>query len=259
MMPGMMGNAGNMPGMQPGQQPNMDQMLEMLNNPMIANMMEQMVQNNPDMLRNMIEQTNPMMAQMFQNNPQMANDFIRQTMNPTNLRNMINMQRSMMGGNATDGFPGMSSGGGGGGLDFSNLLNPQSSGSTSSGMPAAPPMDFMNFLNQFQNTGLGNSATPSSQPQQQQLPADRFRSQLQSLADMGFDNEQANLIALQRHHGNLNRAVDDLIMGNVTVPPAPAQPSQATATAVTSTSEQQTEESTQQESPNSDAGEEKDD
>jgi hypothetical protein len=36
---------------------------------MITQMMDQMVQNNPDMLRTMLEQQNPMLQQMFQNNP----------------------------------------------------------------------------------------------------------------------------------------------------------------------------------------------
>merc|ERR1711920_1222335 len=59
----------------------------------------------------------------------------------------------------------------------------------------------------------------TNQQQQQQHPADRYRNQLQSLRDMGFDDEQASLQALQQNHGNLNRAVDQLLMGP---PPAPA-------------------------------------
>merc|ERR1712137_1449503 len=74
----------------------------------------------------------------------------------------------------------------------------------------APPagMDFSNLLNQFQATSIG--------PQDnQQHPADRYRSQLQQLRDMGFDDEQNSLRALVSNGGNLNRAVDNLIMGTV--------------------------------------------
>lgn len=50
---------------------------------------------------------------------------------------------------------------------------------------------------------------------------------------MGFDDEQACLAALQQNHGNLNRAVDQLLMAppTVSVPPAPAPSAQPPAPA----------------------------
>lgn len=201
-MPGFGGTG--MPGMPGGMQPpNMDQMMQMLENPAMSHMMNDMVQNNPDMIRTMLEAQNPMMRQMFQGNPEMANNFIRNMFNPENMRNMMQMTRGMqggqmpnfgaMGGGMPFGIPSMGGGSGGGEMDFSNLLQ------------------------QFQNTGLGaggaggTSAPPSN-------PADRYRNQLQQLYGMGFDDEQANLAALTAAHGNLNRAVDQLLSAP---PPAP--------------------------------------
>merc|ERR1719343_73594 len=78
--------------------------------------------------------------------------------------------------------------------------------------------------NMFGGAAGGSSpfgASPQQQQQQQQHPADRYRSQLNSLRDMGFDDEQQCLAVLQQNHGNLNRAVDALLMG----PPAAASSS----------------------------------
>jgi ubiquilin len=79
-------------------------------------------------------------------------------------------------------------------------------------------MDFTSLFQSLQNTqmtggaGLSSTATASVSPQN---PAERYRQQLRSLYDMGFDDEQQNLSALQAAHGNLNRAVDMLLAGEV--------------------------------------------
>merc|ERR1712228_568555 len=73
---------------------------------------------------------------------------------------------------------------------------------------AGGSLDFSNLLQQFQ--GL-NTASPTGAPSQPTNPADRYRVQLRSLYDMGFDDEQASLAALQAVNGNLNRAVDHLL------------------------------------------------
>ena len=84
-----------------GQQPqNLDQMMQILDNPMMSQMLTNMVDSNPDMIRTMLEQQNPMMRQMFQNDPEGANQFIRQMMNPQALRSMLQMQRAMGGAGA---------------------------------------------------------------------------------------------------------------------------------------------------------------
>ena len=196
------GAAAGAGGMPP---PNMDQTLQMLENPMVRQMMDRMMEN-PAMMRQMIEsnpmlqQTNPQLAQSLLENPAM----MRQMMDPDNLRAMMQLQRSF--GGAMPGMPGMAPpaapAGEGAGLDFSNLLNQFQSTNLGAGMPPFP----------FGGAGAGAGAP---QQQQQQHPADRDRVQIRSLQDMGFDDEQANLRALVSNHGNLNRAVDALIAGTV--------------------------------------------
>lgn len=231
MPPGM---PGGMPGMGGMPQPNMDQMMQMLENPMMSQMMQDMVNNNPDMIRAMLEQQNPMLRQMFQGNPEMANNFIRNMFNPQTMRQMMEMQRSMGGG-----MPGSMPGGAGmpggfppmmGGMPFGMPPQP---GPNNTGMPGGGgDMDFSNLLQQFQQTGIGGAAAFSGPPAQvpPSNPADRYRNQLQSLYGMGFDDEQANLAALEANHGNLNRAVDHLLSS----PPPPSAPAPAEAAAAAS-------------------------
>jgi ubiquilin len=239
----MGGAAGGMPTMPPGMMnpQNMDpnQMMQILDNPMVQQMMEQMVDQNPDAIRQMLEAQNPMLRQLFQSNPEMGNQMVRQMMNPQALRSMLQLQQAMGGA----GMPGMGMGGmttpgtsgpaAGGGLDFSNLLA-GASAAGGQGVAGGDPLDFSNMMQQLQvmqGTGApmmgGMGAAPFSN---QQHPADRYRSQLQSLRDMGFDDEQQCLAVLQQNHGNLNRAVDALLMGPPAASssaPAPASPSAA--------------------------------
>ena len=48
-----------------------------------------------------------------------------------------------------------------------------------------------------------------------QSPAERYATQLEALRNMGFDDESANIRALQQTNGNINMAVERLISGNV--------------------------------------------
>lgn len=183
-------------GMPP--QPTPDQLntaVNMLENPMIQQMMEQALSQNPDYFRNMLTASNPMLAQMFQNNPQAADDLVRSMMNPAVMRSMAQMQQAM---------------------------GPPSNNNTISAAATAPQgqgIDFSSLLQSMQSSG-----TTSAPPGPPQTPADRYRNQLRSLYDMGFDDEQQSLGALQAAHGNLNRAVDMLLAGEV-----PASPQTPTA------------------------------
>lgn len=249
-----------MPGFTPGQPPpNPEQLLSILDNPMMSQMMQQMVDSNPDMLRGMIEQQNPMFRQMFGGDNERANQFIRQMMNPQALRQMVQLQQAMGGGaGGMFGMPLPTSGGGGGGsaagssgthgLDFSNILaDSAASGSRGTASPfdfgsfmqqmqtssgganpwgamQQPPIDFGTMFQQMQTAGTGAGA-PAGGSLPSTHPADRYRSQLASLRDMGFDDEQASLVALQQNHGNLNRAVDHLLMGPPTLATSTTVPS----------------------------------
>lgn len=195
------GGAGGAPGM-----PNMnlEQTLSMLENPMVSQMMDQMM-SNPAMMQSMMD-NNPMMRQMRETNPEMAAmlsnpETMRQMMNPTNLRAMAQMQNAMQ--TLGQNIPGLP--------NTFPMSNAGATGSSSTpGATSAPPvggMDFSSLLNQLQNTSMsGGSGTSSTNTGV--APEQRYRMQLQSLNDMGFDNNEINIRALTQTHGNVNRAVD---------------------------------------------------
>lgn len=222
-----------MPGMPPNM--NLESTLSMLENPMISQMMDQMM-SNPAMMQSMMD-SNPMIRQMREANPEMAAmmtnpETMRQMMNPSNLRAMVQMQNAMqqlgqsIPGLPATGMPPMGSMGG-------STNNPSSvPGSTPTTTPAPGVMDFTSLFNQLQNTsisggtgvgGVGTSSTPTSSV----APEQRYRMQLQSLNDMGFDNNETNIRALTQTHGNVNRAVDllftdPLFQSTTASTPAPA-------------------------------------
>lgn len=188
---GMVGMA-DPSNMSPQQREQMLQMME--STPGLQSMMQTTFRQNPEFFRNMIMQQNPGMAAMFGSNPAMLDQMIESMLNPSNMRAMMNMQDQMQQMNI----------GGAGRMDFSSLIG---------GMGG--PASFAG--------GLPSGAAPFAGAQQQeQPPADRFSTQLQSLYNMGFDDEQRNLAVLQSVHGNLNRAVDELLAGPAPVAAPPA-------------------------------------
>ncbi|KAK1736506.1 ubiquilin family protein [Skeletonema marinoi] len=205
-------------------QQNLDATLQMLENPMMNQMMQSML-NNPEQMRMMMD-ANPMMRQLREQNPQMAAmldnpDTMRAMLEPNNIRAMAQMQQAM--GQLSGSFPGMGLGSmpnpsntaapPQGGLDFSSLLGGSgASGGGASGGGAANPI-FNNPL--YANPGA--AANPlfgglgGGQPSSQPAPGQRFRVQLQNLQDMGFTDRSANIRALTSSHGNVNRAIEILL------------------------------------------------
>jgi len=207
---------------------NLEQTISMLENPMVSQMMDQMM-SNPAAMQSLMD-SNPMLRQMRETNPQVANmmsnpEMMRSMMNPENLRAMSQMQSAMqqMGGNMP-GFPAMPNTPGMGmgmGLGMppptsTNDRQPLSMGTNNN---TNNGMDFSSLLNQFQSTSVSgmntpNMASPIMQSQQHMgqviPPEQRYRLQLQSLNDMGFDDNEANISALTQTHGNVNRSVDVL-------------------------------------------------
>jgi ubiquilin len=106
---------------------------------------------------------------------------------------MVQMQQAMrgtQGGNA------------GGANPFAAMMGPGGMGSIGGmGGGAANPFAAM--------MGAGGGVPgASSQP-----PEERFRVQLEKLRDMGFTDQQANIVALQATSGNLDAAIDRLLSG----------------------------------------------
>merc|ERR1712150_179024 len=158
------------------------------------------------------------MAQLMENP-----EVMRSMMNPTNLRTMMSMQNTMsqLQQQQSGAMPTMNMG-----PSSSNTTTPSAATGSNN-----PNLDFSSLLNQFNSAtslGAGTGGMPPSpwanmaQPQQPRPPQERFRVQLQSLRDMGFEDEDENIQILQQNHGNLNRAVDQLIMGGGSTSNAPA-------------------------------------
>jgi ubiquilin len=189
-----MGGMGGMPGMPPGM--DLNQMQQMMSNPMVQQMMQQMM-SDPAMLDQMAAM-NPELRQMLQN-PQVRAmltnpEFMRQMTNPAVLQATMQMNQAMntlrqagiapgaAGLGGLGGMGGMGGFGGQPGMDFSALLGAPPAGTP----PAAVPV---------------------------QDPATTYASQLQQLQDMGFTDAAANLQALIRTAGNVNAAVERLLGG----------------------------------------------
>lgn len=178
---------------------NVDQTISMLEDPMIRGMMDQMMSDPAAM--QMMMNSNPMLRQLSESNPQIAAmmsnpEMMRSMMNPDNLRAMSQMQSAMQQlGTNVPGFP-----------------MPTAGTPPPSIQAGGPGMDFSSLLNQFQSASVSGGANPNnSQSTGQSVPPEqRFRMQLQSLNDMGFDDNEANIRALTQTHGNVNRAVDVL-------------------------------------------------
>ena len=60
-------------------------------------------------------------------------------------------------------------------------------------------------------TGMGTGGTPGFPTQPQAPPEERYRSQLEQLAAMGFVNREANIQALISTFGDVNAAVERLL------------------------------------------------
>ena len=208
---------------------NLEQTISMLENPMINQMMNQMM-SDPTMMQNMMN-SNPMLRQMRESNPQLASmlsnpETMRAMMNPDNLRAMMQMQNAMNQLGQIPGFPPMPN------ANAQQGFNPNTSTNSST-----PNFDLSSFLNQFQSTTV-------SSPTQQLPPEQRYRMQLQSLNDMGFDDNEVNIRTLTETHGNVNRAID-ILLTNPPPPPPTSSTSSSAANNSGGTSHNNSEENTE--------------
>lgn len=217
--------------------------LQLLDNPMVQQMMQQTLQENPDLFRSMLQAQQPQLFQQLFGNgglpPELANQFLQTMMQPETMRNMLQWQERQYGGGGAAAaaapqqqqpqqLP----------LDFANLLTegPLSPSAQPPGANASgAALDFGSLLQSLQaSSSSAVSSSMSPRPGQPAAAADRFRFQLQSLYDMGFDDELANVAALEAVGGNVNRAVDRLL----------SQPPAATVHQVATTSDSSAETTT---------------
>jgi ubiquilin len=194
-------------------------MATMEQNPSMVAMMQQMVAQNPGMVRAMMaNQMSPSQAAMLDGlSDQQLSQMVSQSLNPDHMRSMMQMEQMLqsMGLVAPQPPPSF--------LSpqpivpaynpwAANSLAPASSGtvsqsgaaSSSNGTPP-PLLDFGSLLQQGFPPFPGAAASLPVQQPNHDRP-------LQQLRDMGFDNDESILLtALRSAHGNLNRAVEILL------------------------------------------------
>jgi len=183
-------------------------MLQMLENPMVQQMMQSMLAD-PAMRENLIN-ANPMLREGMSQNPQMAQllqnpEFLRMMMNPEVLRASLTLQNAMRG----SGFGPQS-----GGLQ-AGTPTPSAPANTSTPQP-----DLEQLMNMFANTGRSGGPTGGGVPNagvnapptmsREQLEQ-MYSSQLQQLRDMGFMDTEMCINALRSSGGNVNLAVERLL------------------------------------------------
>jgi len=202
---GGLGGMGGMGGMDPAM------IQQMLQNPMIQQMMQNLSQN-PQMLQQMI-QNNPMLQQMAQRDPMFAqmvqNPQMMQAMfNPQMLQAITQMQTAMQGAAPpAGGVPAP-------GATTPAAVPPNPMGGMDPAMMQAAMQAMMGGgmggMGGLPGAG-GMGAPPAANDGR---PAEeRFASQLEQLAGMGFTDRPSNIQALQMANGDVNQAINFLIGG----------------------------------------------
>jgi hypothetical protein len=180
----------------------------------------ELARQHPEMFRAAV-QADPRSRSLLGDDPAAYEAMMRLMRDPQFLQMMERLEDQMGGGIPGLGSPfgGLSmprpGGGGVSGLDFSSLLQ----NSMMSGGAAGPS---------GLSGGLGLPFQPQaplpSQSSATAPPRERFRRQLAQLTDMGFDQEDSCLAALEAEHGNVNRAVERLLSGPPPSPPSSQAP-----------------------------------
>merc|ERR1712215_197103 len=174
--------AGN-PQMQQQMQQMMPQMLQQMQNPAVQQLMS-----NPEALQ-AIMQIQQGMDRLRQTAPDVFQSMGLPTLPP-------NLVPPVVPGSTTPASPATST----------TTTTPTTTGDGSTG-PAVPPDQFSQFMSQMM--GQMRSGNPD------QPPEERFASQLEQLASMGFVDRQANVQALIATMGDVNAAVERLLASNV--------------------------------------------
>lgn len=199
-----MGGMGGM-GMPPGMG-DPAQMAQMMQNPMMQQMMQQMA-NDPNAIEQMI-QTVPHLREMAAADPSLRAQLphIMQSMSdPNTVQAMMQMQQSMAqlqrAGIIPPGAMGMPPMG-------NNMFNPP--------QQAAGGLDFSSLLGVAPAPVGGGYGLPAALPPVPQAnPEETYASQLSQLQAMGFPDAAANLRALVAARGNVNLAVERLLGGGL--------------------------------------------
>ncbi len=206
---GGMGGMGGMGGL--GGNMDMNQLNELMSNPMYQQAMDQVL-SNPQMVQRMLE--NPQIKPLLDQNPHlrqmMSNpDFLRTMMNPQTLQGLS----SMMGGQGQGLNQGQGQNQGNQGINPLLFGGFPLGGTTNSGQSST----------NTENTGTSNTNTTNTNPlgnlysglnfnpYQNVNPREAYQEQNKKLKEMGFTNDDANYEALGKTGGNVDAAVERLL------------------------------------------------
>ncbi|KAK9820265.1 hypothetical protein WJX72_008285 [[Myrmecia] bisecta] len=179
--------------------PDVNAMMQMMQNPAMQQMMEQLM-SQPGVMENLIN-SNPQLRSMADANPMLREtlrnpEMLRQMLSPQSIQAAAQMQAAMqqlqasgLGGLGAGG-PALGAGAGAGGQQMPDLgaLMGMLGGGGGAGFP-----------------GLGAAPAPVADPEA------AFATQLQQLQDMGFFDRASNIRALQATGGDVNAAVERLL------------------------------------------------
>lgn len=193
--------------------------MQQLFSPEMMGMFQQTLTQNPQLMQQMME-SNPLVA----NNPQLAAQlrqqmpqFMQAMSNPETMRSLSNprvMDALRMIQQGMDILrteaPGLARMMGGvGGTDTTIPNVSAGSGSASVGAPTADQLALLQRMFQGMSAGANSPTAPTVDPETV------YASQLDQLANMGFNNRAANIAALRATFGDVNAAVERLLGGGV--------------------------------------------
>lgn len=222
--------------------PNSDEILNMLDNPIVQSQMNEML-SNPQMVDFMIQQNPQLQAMGPRARELLQSDYFRQMMtNPDMIRQSMQFAR-MFGMEGAEGAGGAFPAPGTATQTASTesgpagtTASPSTTGNGSANSEAANPFASLfngqanPFASMFPNGQApqfdpsllssflgGNTASPGQQqqPQDNRPPEERYEQQLRQLNDMGFFDFDRNVAALRRSGGSVQGALDALLNGDV--------------------------------------------
>ena len=236
MMPGMGGMPGMMPGMGgmpggpgglPGQMPmglNPEMIANMLSNPMVQNMMNEFVAD-PNKMKNLFD-NNPMLSQMAEGNEQLQDlinnpEGFKDAMNPEKMQEALNEMKNHFGGTAGEEQPveGAPSGTMPGALPGMSLPGMPLPGADAGAAGSDPLANLQNMMGGFDPSELekmmsGFNIQPSSEPPATSTTEpntvdlkEKYKDQLKYMYDMGFADQDANIVFLQETNGDADQAI----------------------------------------------------
>jgi ubiquilin len=222
--PGM-GGMGGYPGALPdgvAGMPNMDpdQMMQMLENPMMQNMMESVL-SDPTMVETMIA-SNPQLQEMMRANPEMGTMLrdpatLRTFLNPGVMRAMMQMRSAIGHAQTPGGNPqanpyagiGATPAGPGGVARAGAALGTAPNAVPGMGGPSPDLSQLFAIMRGMNaNDATGNPAQVQPEPE---LTQEQLEPQLTQLRDMGFLDSTMCLQALRQARGNVNLAIEHLL------------------------------------------------